>query len=147
MQIRYALPLFLFVLLVVLFIFGLQIDPRKVPSPLIGKPLPEFELAQLHDPAQTINNDKLRGEVVLVNIWASWCISCRYEHPLLMAFSRSSSAALYGMNYRDTREQALQWLKDYGNPYRESAFDPLARTGLDFGVYGVPETYVLAVRP
>ena len=143
MQLRYALPLVLFVLLVVLFIFGMQIDPRKVPSPLIDKPLPQFDLSQLHDSSQRINNDKLLGEVVLINVWSSWCVSCRYEHPLLLAFSRSNDAALYGINYKDTREDALQWLQHYGDPYKLSAFDPLGRTGIDFGVYGVPETYVV----
>ncbi len=143
MQIRYALPLVLFALLVVLFIVGMQLDPRKVPSPLIDKPLPQFDLAQLHDADLTINNDSFSGEVVLVNVWASWCVSCRYEHPILMEYSRSGEVALYGMNYKDTRENALEWLKQYGDPYRTSAFDPLGRTGMDFGVYGVPETYVL----
>jgi cytochrome c biogenesis protein CcmG, thiol:disulfide interchange protein DsbE len=143
MQLRYVLPLLLFALLVVLFIFGMQIDPRRVPSPLIDKPLPAFELAQLHDPELMLSNQKLRGDVVLVNVWASWCVSCRYEHPLLLAFSREGDVDLYGLNYKDTRKDALQWLKQYGDPYKTSAFDPLGRTGIDFGVYGVPETYVL----
>lgn len=143
MQLRYALPLVLFVLLLVLFVFGLQMDPRKVPSPLIDKPLPEFELSQLHDSSATITNQKINGDVVLVNVWASWCVTCRYEHPVLLAFSRDSDVGLYGVNYKDTRENALQWLKQYGDPYSMSAFDPTGRTGLDFGVYAVPETYVL----
>jgi len=143
MQIRYILPLLLFSLLVVLFIFGMRIDPRKVPSPLIGKPLPAFELAQLQHPELTLSEQSLHGEVVLVNVWASWCVSCRYEHPVLLAFSRQNHAKVYGLNYKDTRKDALQWLRQYGDPYEASAFDPQGRTGLDFGVYGVPETYVL----
>jgi len=143
MQLRYALPLLLFVSLIVLFLFGMQIDPRKVPSPLIDKPLPAFELSQLHDPELTLSNQSLAGDVALVNVWASWCVSCRYEHPLLVAFSRTGQVDIYGLNYKDTRENARQWLEQYGNPYRASAFDPLGRTGIDFGVYGVPETYVL----
>lgn len=143
MQIRYFLPLLLFALLIMLFIFGMGIDPRKVPSPLIGKPLPAFTLSQLHNQDLTLSEQTLRGDVVLLNVWASWCVSCRYEHPILLAFSRQNHAKLYGLNYKDTRADALQWLKQYGDPYKASAFDPQGRTGLDFGVYGVPETYVL----
>jgi cytochrome c biogenesis protein CcmG/thiol:disulfide interchange protein DsbE len=143
MQLRYVLPLGLFVLLVVLFIYGMQLDPRKVPSPLIDKPLPAFELSQLHDSELTLSAEKLQGEVVLLNVWASWCVSCRYEHPILLAYASRGEVDVYGLNYKDTRKDALQWLEQYGDPYKISAFDPLGRTGIDFGVYGVPETYVL----
>ena len=143
MQLRYVLPLLLFAMLVVLFIFGMQTDPRKIPSPLIDKPLPDFELSQLHNPDLMLNNKTLLGDVVLLNVWASWCISCRYEHPILMAYSKESEVDLYGLNYKDSREDALLWLENYGNPYKTSASDLDGRVGLDFGVYGAPETYVL----
>lgn len=146
MQLRYLLPLALFVLLLVLFIYGMQVDPRKVPSPLIDKPLPAFELSMLHDESGVLNNESLHGSIVLVNVWASWCVSCRYEHPVLLAYARQGEVDIYGLNYKDTRDNALQWLAEFGNPYKASAFDPLGRTGLDFGVYGVPETYLLDER-
>ncbi|NKB36075.1 MAG: DsbE family thiol:disulfide interchange protein [Gammaproteobacteria bacterium] len=143
MQLRYVLPLLIFVGLVILFVVGMQMDPRRVPSPLIGKPLPEFDLAQLHDQTQSLDKSMFLGEVVLINFWASWCVSCRYEHPILLEYARSGNASIYGMNYKDTRSDALNWLKEYANPYRLSAFDPEGRTGIDFGLYGVPETYVV----
>ena len=143
MQLRYVIPLLVFAGLVVLFVIGMQMDPRRVPSPLIGKPLPEFDLTQLHDQTRNLDNRKFLGEVVLINFWASWCVSCRYEHPILLEYARSGNASVYGMNYKDTREDALRWLSEYDNPYKLSAFDPQGRTGIDFGLYGVPETYVV----
>ncbi len=143
MQLRYVLPLLIFAGLVVLFVIGMQMDPRRVPSPLIGKPLPEFDLTQLYDESQSLANSQFLGEVVLINFWASWCISCRYEHPILLEYARSGNASVYGMNYKDTRKDALEWLKQYENPYKLIAFDPEGRTGIDFGLYGVPETYVV----
>ena len=142
-QTRYLLPLLLFVALIVLFIYGLGHDPRKLPSALIGKPLPEFELAQLYDVESTFSKKDLLGDVSLINVWASWCVSCRYEHPILLDFARSSEIVLYGLNYKDAREDALRWLQQYGDPYQLIAFDPLGRTAIDFGLYGVPETYVM----
>ena len=143
MQLRYLLPLLGFVGLVLLFVYGLQQDPSRVPSPLIDKPLPSFELSSLHQPETNISNSTLKGQVTLLNVWASWCVSCRYEHPILVASGRQHQLNLYGLNYKDKRDEALQWLADFGDPYRDSAFDPDGRTGIDFGVYGVPETYVL----
>ena len=143
MQLRYILPLLVFAGMVVLFIIGMQMDPRRVPSPLIGKPLPAFNLKQLHDQQQSLDNESLLGEVVLINFWASWCVSCRYEHPLLLEYASKGKAGVYGMNYKDAREDALGWLDQYGDPYKLSAFDPEGRTGIDFGLYGVPETYVI----
>ncbi|MFT5351396.1 MAG: cytochrome c biogenesis protein CcmG/thiol:disulfide interchange protein DsbE, partial [Gammaproteobacteria bacterium] len=96
-----------------------------------------------HDSELTLSAEKLQGEVVLLNVWASWCVSCRYEHPILLAYASRGEVDVYGLNYKDTRKDALQWLEQYGDPYKISAFDPLGRTGIDFGVYGVPETYVL----
>lgn len=143
-MIRYLLPLIIFIALVILFLFGLQNDPRHIPSPLIDKPAPLFDLPTLHYPDKNISLDDLKGKVSLVNVWASWCVACRTEHPLLVdAIANDNSLNLYGLNYKDKREDALVWLKQLGNPYKESAFDENGTTGIDYGVYGVPETFVL----
>jgi len=142
-MIRYLLPLVIFIALVLLFIFGLQNDPRRVPSPLIDKPVPVFELPLLHRPELTMRSEELRGEVTLINVWASWCVSCRYEHPLLVNLARTNDLKIYGLNYKDGRNEAIKWLKQLGNPYVESIFDQQGRVGIDFGVYGVPETFVV----
>lgn len=142
-MIRYTVPLIIFVGLVFLFIFGLHNDPRLVPSPLIDKPVPEFELPLLHKPELTLKSVDLLGKVSLINVWASWCVSCRSEHPLLVDLARSSDITIYGLNYKDEREDALMWLNRLGDPYTESFFDYDGRVGIDFGVYGVPETFVV----
>jgi len=143
-MIRYLLPLGLFIGLIVLFIFGLQNDPRKIPSPLINKPAPEFNLPTLHAPETNISLQEMKGKVALINVWASWCAACRTEHPLLIeAMAENKGLNLYGLNYRDKRSDALQWLHQLGNPYIESAYDEAGKTGIDYGVYGVPETFVL----
>lgn len=143
-MIRYLLPLGLFFGLVILFIFGLQNDPRKIPSPLINKPAPTFDLPTLHSTDNNIHLDDLKGKVSLINVWASWCVACRTEHPVLVeARSNHNELNLYGLNYKDKRADALQWLKQLGNPYIESAFDESGSVGIDYGVYGVPETFVL----
>ena len=142
-MIRYTLPLVIFIALVLLFIFGLHNDPRLIPSPLIDKPVPVFELPLLHRPELTLRSDELQGEVTLINVWASWCVSCRYEHPLLVNLAQTSDLKIYGLNYKDERNAALMWLKQLGNPYAESIFDQQGRVGIDFGVYGVPETFVV----
>ncbi len=142
-MIRYTLPLVIFIALVLLFIFGLHNDPRRIPSPLIDKPVPVFELPLLHRPELTLRSDELQGEVTLINVWASWCVSCRYEHPLLVNLAQTSDLKIYGLNYKDERNAALMWLKQLGNPYAESIFDQQGNVGIDFGVYGVPETFVL----
>jgi cytochrome c biogenesis protein CcmG/thiol:disulfide interchange protein DsbE len=141
---RYLLPLVFFIGLVVLFVFGLQNDPRKIPSPLIDKPAPIFNLPTLHIPDINIRLEDLKGKVSLINVWASWCAACRTEHPLIVdATSKDKNLNVYGLNYKDKRADALQWLEQLGNPYRESAFDETGSTGIDYGVYGVPETFVL----
>jgi cytochrome c biogenesis protein CcmG/thiol:disulfide interchange protein DsbE len=142
-MIRYTLPLVIFIALVFLFIFGLHNDPRRIPSPLIDKPVPVFELPLLHRPELTLRSEELQGEVTLINVWASWCVSCRYEHPLLVNLAQTSDLKIYGLNYKDERDAALMWLKQLGNPYAESIFDQQGNVGIDFGVYGVPETFVL----
>ena len=109
---RFALPLGVFIVLVCFLAVGLAHDPREVPSPLINKPAPVFKLAQLHDPTKTFSAPEMRGKVWLLNVWASWCVSCREEHPVLLQLSRSGELPIYGLNYKDEREDALAWLKD-----------------------------------
>ena len=130
------------VLLGVLLV-GLGLNPRQVPSPLVGKPAPEFQLQQLHEPEKTLTSKENLGKVWLLNVWASWCVSCRHEHPVLVELSKSGIVPVYGLNYKDQRDDALRWLQQFGDPYAVSAVDPEGRTGIEFGVYGVPETYVI----
>lgn len=132
-----------FLLLVALLAVGLSRNPREVPSPLIGKPAPAFTLPRLADPTQQFSPAEMRGKVWLLNVWASWCVSCRDEHPVLVDFARTRQAPLVGLNYKDPREDALRWLARYGDPYELSVVDADGRIGIDYGVYGVPETYVI----
>ncbi|HEY7783840.1 MAG TPA: DsbE family thiol:disulfide interchange protein [Pyrinomonadaceae bacterium] len=140
---RYLIPLALFVILVIFLAIGLGHDPREVPSPLINKPAPAFQLAQLEDPTKTFSASEMRGKVWLLNVWASWCAACRDEHPVLLELSRSKAVPLYGLNYKDRREDGLAWLREFGNPYLLNATDIDGRVGIDYGVYGVPETYLI----
>ncbi|HEB99559.1 MAG TPA: DsbE family thiol:disulfide interchange protein [Thiotrichales bacterium] len=143
---RYLIPLGLFAALVVLLGIGLTLNPREVPSPLIGKPAPEFDLATVMDPNRRISRKSLLGKVYLFNVWASWCVSCRQEHPLLVELSRKGVVDIYGLNYKDQREDAQRWLNYYGNPYVASGADTDGRVGIDWGVYGVPETFVIDAK-
>jgi len=140
---RYLIPLGVFGLLVVLLGVGLSLNPREVPSPLIGKPAPDFRLPQLHQPEKTFSPAELRGKAWVLNVWASWCAACRDEHPVLTDFARTGLAPVYGLNYKDKRDDAIQWLKRFGDPYVVSIVDAEGRVGIDYGVYGVPETYVI----
>jgi cytochrome c biogenesis protein CcmG/thiol:disulfide interchange protein DsbE len=140
---RYLLPLGVFGLLVLLLGIGLSLNPREVPSPLIGKPAPAFQLPQLHQPDKTFAPSELRGKVWILNVWASWCVACREEHPVLTDLARSGIAPVYGLNYKDKRLDAIEWLKRFGDPYQASLIDADGRVGIDYGVYGVPETYVI----
>jgi cytochrome c biogenesis protein CcmG/thiol:disulfide interchange protein DsbE len=137
---RFALPLGVFLVLVALLAVGLTLNPREVPSPLIGKNAPAFELPRLHEPARRFST---AVQVWLLNVWASWCASCRDEHPLLVELARSRVVPVYGLNYKDKREDALRWLVQFGDPYVLSIADSDGRIGIDYGVYGVPETYVI----
>ncbi len=125
---------------------GLHLNPREIPSPLIGKPAPQFTLTQLNDPEKTISPKDMLGQVWLLNVWASWCVSCRQEHPVLLDFSRQNVLPMIGLNYKDGRADGIAWLRQFGNPYRLSGFDDKGRVGIDFGVYGVPETFVIDKR-
>jgi len=140
---RFLLPLGLFLVLALFLAVGLKLDPREVPSPLIGKPAPVFQAPALGRPEVMIKRDDLLGKVWLLNVWASWCGACRDEHPVLVEFSRRNLVPIYGLNYKDKREDGLGWLTKFGNPYTESVFDPEGRIGIDYGVYGVPETFVI----
>jgi len=143
MKLKFFLPLVIFVVMAGFMWKGLSLDPRSVPSPLVGKPAPQFELSQLHQAEQTISRDGNLGKVWILNVWASWCVSCRQEHPVFMQLSRTGEVPIYGLNYKDEREDAVKWLKDFGNPYTISAHDYKGRVGVDYGVYGVPESYVI----
>lgn len=140
---RFVIPLCLFVVLIVFLAIGLGRDPHEVPSPLINKPAPTFHLSQLKDPSRTFSADDMRGKVWLLNVWASWCISCREEHPLLLEYARSGVVPIYGLNYKDKRDDALAWLGELGDPYVLSVSDLDGRVGIDYGVYGAPETYLI----
>jgi cytochrome c biogenesis protein CcmG/thiol:disulfide interchange protein DsbE len=140
---RFLIPLGVFVVLLAFLFVGLRLDPREVPSPLINKPAPAFELPRLHEPEKTLSQKDLLGKVWLLNVWASWCVSCRQEHPLLVEFSRRNVVPIYGLNYKDAPKDALAWLKQFGDPYTSSIQDRDGRVGIDFGVYGVPETFVI----
>jgi cytochrome c biogenesis protein CcmG/thiol:disulfide interchange protein DsbE len=139
----YLIPLAFLVGLVGFLGAGLMRDPHLVPSPLIGRPAPSFILPQLQSPDKSFSPASMKNQVWLLNVWASWCVSCREEHPLLLKFSRMNSVPLIGLDYKDQPADARKWLADYGDPYTLTAVDADGRVGIDYGVYGVPETYVI----
>jgi cytochrome c biogenesis protein CcmG/thiol:disulfide interchange protein DsbE len=140
---QFLAPLGLFVVLLGFLTVGLNLNPREVPSPLIGKPAPAFALPRLDEPGQTIRREDLLGKVWMLNVWASWCVACREEHPILVEYSRKRAVPIYGLNYKDTRPAAMDWLARFGNPYDASLSDTAGMVGIDFGVYGVPETFII----
>jgi cytochrome c biogenesis protein CcmG/thiol:disulfide interchange protein DsbE len=142
-MLRYLIPLAIFLVLVVFLAIGLGRDPHEVPSPLINKAAPTFRLPQLQEPTKTFSAEDMRGKVWILNVWASWCIACRDEHPLLLEYAKSGVVPIYGLNYKDKREDALGWLDELGDPYVVSAADLDGRVAIDYGVYGAPETYVI----
>lgn len=140
---RYLIPLVLFLGLVVFLAIGLGRDPHEVPSPLINKPAPSFQLAQLADPTKRFSAEDMRGRVWLLNVWASWCFPCREEHPMMLEMARSGAVPIYGLNHKDQRVDALAWLRDLGDPYVLSVSDLDGRVSIDYGVYGAPETFLI----
>jgi len=144
--VKLAWTLGIFVALLALLAVGLGLNPREVPSPLIGKPAPAFELPLLHQPDKRFSQKDMLGRVWIMNVWASWCPPCLIEHPVVTQISRSGMAPLVGLNYKDARDEALPWLKRNGDPYRLSVYDAAGRIAIDYGVYGVPETYVIDQR-
>ncbi len=141
--IKFLLPLIIFAVMVGFLWKGLSLKPREVPSPFINKAAPAFKLSQLHDFQLSFSPEEMRGKVWLLNVWASWCVACLAEHPLLMEFARRGDVPLYGLNYKDVPKDAKQWLQQHGNPYKLSVVDYDGRVGIDYGVYGVPETFVI----
>ena len=163
MKAKFLVPLLLFIGLAGFLAFGLTLNPREVPSPLIDKPAPGFKLARVDDPASAFALEEMRGQVWLLNVWASWCVACRQEHPLLVRMAKQKLVPVVGLNYKEVRgdgalnvrgmaleaetamavERARGWLSDYGDPYVLSVLDIDGRVGIDFGVYGVPETFLI----
>jgi cytochrome c biogenesis protein CcmG/thiol:disulfide interchange protein DsbE len=142
-SVRYLIPLIVFLALAALLVWGLGQDPREVPSPLIGKPVPTFTLPTLEDPNRTLTDADLKGKVSLVNVWASWCSSCRAEHQSLMALSELTDFQIIGLNWKDEAADARRVLAITGNPYDLVGYDPDNTVGIDWGVYGAPETFVV----
>lgn len=140
---RFILPFVIFMIVAVFLFVGLGLNPHEVPSPLVGKPAPAFLLPQLHEPDKQFSLQDMKGKVWLFNVWASWCTACEQEHPLFMELSRRNLVPLYGMDYKDKREDGMAWLQQHGNPYTLVVSDAEGRVGIDYGVYGVPETYLI----
>lgn len=143
---RFLLPLSVFAVLLVFLGIGLSLKPQELPSPLIDKQVPSFQLSQVEDSDKVFQSADMRGKVWLLNVWASWCAPCRAEHPALLAFAKLQAAPIVGLNYTDARLDSRKWLSEYGNPYQVSAFDGDGKVGMEFGVYGVPETFVIDKR-
>lgn len=139
----YLLPVSIFVGLAVVLVWGLTRDPRAIPSTLIGKPVPEFSLSPVQGRTLGLSSADLKGEVSLVNVFASWCVSCRYEHPLFMELKRDGIVLVHGLNYKDTPADASKWLNEHGDPYVRTGADLDGRVAIEWGVYGVPETFVI----
>ena len=143
---KFLLPLAVFAAIVAFLAVGLGLNPREVPSPLIGKPAPAFALPRLDDPSQKVSREDLLGQVWMLNVWASWCAPCREEHPLVIDIARRKLLPVYGLNYKDAGSAARSWLASLGNPYRATLVDADGRVGIDYGVYGVPETFIIDRR-
>lgn len=139
----FVVPILVFLGISVFLAIGLFLDPREVPSPLIGKPVPDFKLPPVQGRTLGLSTDDLKGEVSLVNVFASWCVACREEHPLLMRLSQQGVVPIHGLNYKDAPKDAADWLDRLGDPYTRTGADINGRVGIDWGVYGVPETFVI----
>ena len=142
-MLRYLIPIGVLVALIALFVVGLNRNPSYVPSPLIGKAAPEFDLPRLDDPTARLRRSDLLGDVSLVNVWATWCVGCREEHPFLVELARRAEVRIFGLNWKDDTRLATDWLARLGNPYTATAVDQDGRVAIDWGVYGAPETFLL----
>ena len=141
---RFLIPLVIFALLIAVFVVGLGRDPSQLPSPLLEKPAPQFDLPSLLDPEQRVTTQDFNGEVALVNVWATWCVGCRQEHDFLLQLAKADVLPIYGLNWRDNGPEARRWLQQLGDPYVATAYDQDGRVGIDWGVYGAPETFLIA---
>jgi len=142
-RLLFLVPLAIFAVLAAFFVVGLTLNPREIPSPLIGKPVPEFALPPVKGRTLGLASADLRGEVSLVNVFASWCVACRQEHPLFMELARDRVVPVHGLNYKDRPDDAAAWLAALGDPYTRTGADLDGRVAIDWGVYGVPETFVI----
>ena len=140
---RYLTPLILVAVMIPVFMIGLNRDPTVVPSPFIDKVAPPFELPTLKEPGRTVGTSDYLGEMALLNVWATWCVGCRQEHDFLLKLAGEIDIPIYGLNWRDRRAPALVWLQQLGDPYVDSAYDEDGRVGIDWGVYGAPETFLI----
>ena len=140
---RFVIPLILFVVLIVFLAIGLGRDPHIVPSALIDKPAPDFALPELREPTKIISPNQMRGKVWLLNVWGSWCPACREEHPFLIEIAKSGAVPIYGLSWKDKREDALAVLGELGDPYVLNVSDFDGRVAIDYGITGAPETYLI----
>ena len=143
MKLRFLLPIGIVIGLLIILAIGLTLNPREVPSPLIGKPAPSFTLPKLGQPDQLFTEQNLKGHISLVNVWASWCVACREEHTQIERLAREYGLRIIGLNYKDEAQDALRWLQQFGNPYTAIIADQPGNVGIDWGVYGVPETFIV----
>ena len=143
MRLRYLAPVLAFAVLLPVLIFGLSRNPSELPSPYIGKPAPSFELPSVMNPEATVSSRAYAGQVALVNVWATWCVGCRHEHDFLLELAARGEVPIYGLNWRDERIEAVRWLTQLGDPYVASAYDADGSVGIDWGVYGAPETFLI----
>jgi cytochrome c biogenesis protein CcmG/thiol:disulfide interchange protein DsbE len=142
-MLRYITPVIVFLLLIFVLMKGLGNDPSLLPSPLLAKPAPQFELPSVTDPTRTVGSADYANRLALVNVWATWCGGCRQEHGFLMQLARTGTIPIYGLNWRDNLPEAQRFLQQLGDPYVDSAFDQDGRVGIDWGVYGAPETFLV----
>ncbi len=141
---RFLIPLVIFALLIAVFVVGLGRDPSQLPSPLLEKPSPQFDLPSLLEPEQRVTSQDYKGEVALINVWATWCAGCREEHNFLLQLAEANVIPIYGLNWRDNGPEARRWIQQLGDPYVATAYDQDGRVGIDWGVYGAPETFLVA---
>ena len=142
---KYSAPVVIFALLILMFVKGLdpERDVNALPSPFLGKPAPQFELPSLTDPSKTVSNANFGNDMALVNVWATWCVGCRQEHDFLLQLAESGSIQMFGLNWRDNQVEAQRWLQELGDPYVDTAYDEDGRAGINWGVYGAPETFLV----